>query len=179
MLFDNPQIPIEELPSVKEVRFQRPAAAYIRVSYISTAIFLAFLLAGLAFLLLIPALRGVTVLGLGVFTLGLPALWLVLAVLGFWLTYRAFQIMGYALRERDIIFRKGVIFRSVTTIPFNRVQHCEVQQGPIERLFGLSSLEIFTAGGQSSDLKIPGLRMEQAEQMKAFIMGKTSATHAS
>jgi|GEM_PF-6009490 len=44
--------------------------------------------------------------------------------------------------------------------------------GPIERMFGLSKLKIFTAGGASSDLKIPGLLPETANKLKDYIQLK-------
>ena len=100
---------------------------------------------------------------------GFLGLWLLWAGFSFWLTKKGFEIKGFALREKDITYRSGYIFRSVTTIPFNRVQHCEITEGPIERQFGLKKLEVFTAGGQSSDLSIPGLKGEQAQQLKEYI----------
>ncbi|MGB4960930.1 MAG: PH domain-containing protein, partial [Saprospiraceae bacterium] len=81
---------------------------------------------------------------------------------------------GYALRERDILFKSGVFFRSVIVIPFNRVQHCEIEQGPINRFFDLAVLSLYTAGGSSSDLKIPGLTMRMANNLKSFITDKVA-----
>ena len=52
----------------------------------------------------------------------------------------AFHYMGYALREKDISYRSGWLWRSMVTVPFNRVQHCEIKQGLIDRRFGLSRL---------------------------------------
>lgn len=101
------------------------------------------------------------------------AIWGLVALLSLWLTHRGYHLQGYALRARDIVFRKGVIFQNIVTIPFNRVQHCEISQGPIERFFGLKTLEIYTAGGRSSDLSIPGLLPDQAQQFKEFIIGNT------
>ena len=81
-----------------------------------------------------------------------------------------FPYRGYAVRQHDIIYKKGWLWRSITTIPFQRVQHCDIKQGLIERYFGLSRLNVYTAGGQQSDLRIPGLQMEQAEKFKQFIL---------
>ena len=68
---------------------------------------------------------------------------------------------------------RGLIWYSSTVIPFNRVQHCEISQGPIERLFKLSELKIFTAGGASSDMSVPGLNPETAHRLKEYIVIKT------
>ena len=86
-----------------------------------------------------------------------------------------FPYKGYAIRQRDIIYKKGWLWKSVTTVPFNRVQHCDIKQGLIERQFNLSSLNVYTAGGQNSDLTIPGLEFEMAEKYKAFILKTISS----
>jgi len=65
-----------------------------------------------------------------------------------------------------------VFFRSTTVIPFNRIQHAEVKQGPIERRFNLQRLEVYSAGGEGSDLYIPGLLGNRADQLKDFIIKK-------
>lgn len=84
-----------------------------------------------------------------------------------------FKKKSYAIRQKDIIYKKGLFWQSSTVIPFNRVQHCEVSQGPIDRYFNLAELKIFTAGGASSDLTIDGLLPETANRIKDFIVTKT------
>jgi membrane protein YdbS with pleckstrin-like domain len=83
-----------------------------------------------------------------------------------------FKKRKYAVREKDISYKKGVLFKSLTSIPFNRIQHIEIDEGPISRLFGLVSLSVFTAGDSSDDLKISGLLKEEAKQIKEFISNK-------
>lgn len=87
---------------------------------------------------------------------------------------KGFKKRGYVLRQRDITYKKGFLIHSQTTIPFNRVQHCETTQGPLSRAFGLMSLKVFTAGGASSDLRISGLRPEEANRLKDFITEASS-----
>jgi len=89
-------------------------------------------------------------------------------------TYYAFFKKSYALREKDVIFNKGLFWKSSTIIPFNRVQHCEVNVGPIDKLFGLAELKIFTAGGSASDLSIEGLTPATAQRISDYIIGKAS-----
>jgi len=42
----------------------------------------------------------------------------------------------------------------------------------ISRYFGLAKVEIFTAGESASDIKIPGIAITQAEDIKQLLMGK-------
>ena len=73
------------------------------------------------------------------------------------------------------MYKQGYLWRSNTVIPFNRIQHAEVTQGPIERMFELSVLRVFTAGGSASDIAIPGIRPDEAHRIKEFILSKTAA----
>jgi len=111
-----------------------------------------------------------------------PGLWLAIVggvmVVLIALTFIAIPIgyrkRSYALRERDLTYKKGWIFSSMITIPFNRIQHTEISRGPIERKYELSTLKIYTAGGATSDLSIPGLEVEEAEQLKEFVAKKAA-----
>ncbi|MFW6246478.1 MAG: PH domain-containing protein, partial [Tangfeifania sp.] len=71
-------------------------------------------------------------------------------------------------------FQRGLITYKVTSVPLNRIQHVEINQGVLAKILGLSSVNIYTAGGTSSDLSIPGLREEEAQKLKAFLSGKIS-----
>ena len=77
--------------------------------------------------------------------------------------YNAFR---YAVREHDLVVQSGVIFRRWSSIPHNRIQHVDTRQGPIERIFGLSRLLVFTAAGMSADGSIPGLATADAERLR-------------
>ena len=83
---------------------------------------------------------------------------------------------GYAIRQHDISYKTGLINQVQITIPFNRVQHVEIYEGFLLRLFGLSQIEFFTAGGSLGDLKIPGLPLVQADKIKAFVIEQLSPT---
>ncbi|MDO9157361.1 MAG: PH domain-containing protein [Sediminibacterium sp.] len=83
-----------------------------------------------------------------------------------------FKNKAWALREKDIQFKKGWLFQSTHIIPFVKVQHCELVSGPIGRKYGLASIRINTAASNNIDIIINGLKQETAEQLKAFIIEK-------
>ena len=83
---------------------------------------------------------------------------------------------GYVVRDKDIVFRCGVIFRSVTAVPFNRIQHVETSSTPLDRKFDIAALQIFTAGGSGGDLKIDGLSADVAERLRVYILDKVGAS---
>lgn len=84
----------------------------------------------------------------------------------------SFQKRGFAFREHDVIYRSGILATNTMIIPYNRVQHVALHEGFISRYFDLAKVEIFTAGGDSSDVSIPGIKKEQAEDIKQLLMGK-------
>lgn len=84
----------------------------------------------------------------------------------------SFLKKGYAFREHDVLFKNGIIATNTIVIPYNRVQHVSLHEGWLSRYFGLAKVEIFTAGGSSSDIKIPGIEKEHAEKIKQLLMGK-------
>lgn len=167
MIFENQAIDISYLPAIDELSFDRPAPAYWKVSMYTSAIFASILLIGsglFAYFYEFSFLFN---------AIGMGLLLLFIAFL-LWVTHKGYYMQGYALRQKDVVYKKGIFFQSTTSIPFNRVQHCEIKQGPIERIFGLKSLEIYTAGGHSSDLRIAGLEGEKAQQLKEFIIRNTA-----
>ena len=101
-----------------------------------------------------------------------------LFVLVSWTSYVIFaghKKRGLAVRELDILYKRGLIWRAVTIIPFNRIQHIESHRGPIERKLGLATLKIYTAGGASSDIAMSGLSAHRASQLRELILNKTSS----
>ena len=48
----------------------------------------------------------------------------------------------------------------------------EIDEKPISRIFGLSSISVYTAGDSSDDLEIKGIKKETALQIKEFISSK-------
>ncbi len=84
----------------------------------------------------------------------------------------AFLKKGFAFRQHDVLFRRGIIATNIIVIPYNRIQHVASHEGLLSRYFGLAKIEIFTAGASSSDIGIPGIVKEQAESIKQLLMGK-------
>jgi membrane protein YdbS with pleckstrin-like domain len=97
---------------------------------------------------------------------GVLALWLASTVL----IIVVFPTRKFLVRTHDVTYEQGKLFYSVTTIPINRIQHVSLGQGPLERLFNLAHLNIYTAGGNQSDLSLPGLKYDLAENLKDHLL---------
>nr|WP_315166003.1 PH domain-containing protein [uncultured Flavobacterium sp.] len=165
--FTNETIDTRQLPKFEEVTFTNLHPKYIRVVLISLVRIIALLiLVPILFSMLKPELfSGRVWLILGIVIPVFSILLVVFSIIGF-------KKKGFAFREHDVIFRQGIIATKTIVIPYNRVQHVALHEGLISRYFGLAKIEIFTAGGSSSDIEIPGIEKEQAENIKQLLMGK-------
>ena len=95
-----------------------------------------------------------------------------------WSYFSNFQLMkrnGYALRQKDIIYRRGFLFEKTTVVPFNRIQHVSVEKSVIDKALKLATLKIFTAGGSGSDVSIPGLLPDTAFALKEELSARMSS----
>ena len=63
----------------------------------------------------------------------------------------------YVITDDRIDTRQGVLVRSHTVVPIERIHQVEVVRGPINGMFGLANVKITTAGGvaQIKFLEIP------------------------
>ncbi|MFN3726029.1 MAG: PH domain-containing protein [Allosphingosinicella sp.] len=101
------------------------------------------------------------------------AVGLVLILVGIWrLPKRRYAAWGYRMEEDELAVRNGLLIRALSLVPFGRVQHIDLAQGPLERAFGLATLVLNTAGTRGAAIRLPGLAQADAEQMRDHIRGK-------
>ena len=78
--------------------------------------------------------------------------------------------LTYRLDPHGMQIRSGVVWRSVVDVPCTRVQHTDVQQGPLERAFGLATLILHTAGTQHAVIPLGGLEHGVALRIRDFLL---------
>lgn len=167
--FTNSILLPDNLPEIVPEDFNRLDKRYLKIIFIRISIFAILLTGGLiAFILFsdekIPGLILTAIIS-GIVIL--IAYSITISILGF-------PKKGYLLREKDVSYKSGLITYKQISVTFNRIQHVEVSQGILGKLFHLSSVKIYTAGGNASDLSIPGLNVSDAQKLKAFISEKIS-----
>ncbi len=83
----------------------------------------------------------------------------------------------YEIRADEVVVRVGIITKSVKHVPYRTVTNLQVMQGPFDRLFGLGTLNIQTAGmsgQQGAEESLVGLSNHQevyemiAESLRQF-----------
>ncbi len=96
-----------------------------------------------------------------------PAVGLALAVSGLvWVRLR-YRRWTFQVRSTEVYLERGVVTHVRTIVPFVRIQHVDTQRGPLERVFGLSTLVIYTAGSRGADVSIPGLYPREASGLQS------------
>ena len=168
MNFSNQNISPAELPTIEEVSFHPLEKEYLLVERISFAITIVIVLAGtFPFFYFIDFLQEpvIIIITLILFTLFSVVTWFSTGV--------DFRYSGYALREKDLLYRSGWFIRKQKVVMLSRIQHISVQSGPIERKFGLASISIYTAGASQADFKIKGIKEETARDIKEWVSKQT------
>lgn len=93
------------------------------------------------------------------------ALPLAVLVWGWVMLERNWRSWRYAERADDLLLSRGVLWRQETVVPYGRMQLVEVTSGPVERHFGLASVQLHTAAA-ATDATIPGLVPAEAERLR-------------
>jgi membrane protein YdbS with pleckstrin-like domain len=98
--------------------------------------------------------------------------------LGLWgvatqLRYRRWR---YRLESDGLTLTHGVVTHVRTVVPYTRIQHVDTQRGPLDRLFGLGAVVVYTAGTRGADVSIPGLESEQADRMRERLREASART---
>lgn len=163
--FSNDTIDTLQLPQYYEAELTPVHPLYMNVIWVNIAVtyIITALAAGAAFYFLEETRE---------FWLESVIAYSVLLVLTIVIQVINYRNKGFSFREHDVIFRSGSISITTTIIPYNRVQHVAEHEGIVSRWLGLSSIEIFTAGGTGSDIRIPGLEKAHAQAVKRLLVGK-------
>ncbi len=162
----SPAVPPQAVP---EPQWVPAASRYLTVRYIHT-------LSALA----LPILAGIALYCAGAFFGGPEALRIVglvvVAVFGLWglwwilTTPRRTRALGYALESNHLMARRGIVFRSMSSMPYGRIQYVDVDSGPLERMCGVARLTVRTAGTTTGTMVLFGIPLNVAEELRADLV---------
>lgn len=164
--FSNFQIEVATLPKYEEVELQPISRKYLVKLQVGTTLSMLFFVVGFiaAFYFLPPEFQ--------------PYLWagvvLILLLFGWTFFNNVMYIKrsGYALREQDVIFKRGFLFEKITVVPFNRIQHVSVERSFLDKMLNIATLKVYTAGGSGSDVSISGIIPATATSLKEEISSR-------
>ena len=124
---------------------------------------------------------------LAAFFTGLPAPWpwllpVILVVANLLLLWLA--VFWPAIEHRHVKWsvgpvgvqiKKGVFWKHQIAIPWARVQHADVSQGPLARQFSIGNLTIHTAGTKHASIDIVGLNHVVAIELRDEVIRQRKA----
>ncbi len=91
------------------------------------------------------------------------------ALIVFRVPLRRYQARGYDMGADRLRVVRGILFHVDTVVPFGRIQHIDVDQGPLQRAYGLATLTVHTAGTHNASVQLPGLEKTHADAMREEI----------
>ncbi|MEM7561377.1 MAG: PH domain-containing protein [Planctomycetota bacterium] len=120
----------------------------------------------------------------------IPSLWR-FAVIPGWIALAGLMVFSshfwpqikhrhYRWRSSDagMEIHRGVLWKHRIAVPILRVQHVDVSQGPVQRLFKLGSLTIHTAGTKNASVMIEGLEYDTALQLRDELLAQKETLDA-
>lgn len=170
------QVPAQSVSSqpvpaqpVPEPQWVPAASGYLTVRFVHTISALA-----------LPILAGAALYCTGAFFGGPEVLRIiglaVIAVFGLWglwwilTTPRRTRALGYALESNHLMARRGIVFRSMSSMPYGRIQYVDVDSGPLERMCGVARLTVRTAGTTTGTMVLFGIPLNVAEELRADLV---------
>ncbi|MCQ9343172.1 PH domain-containing protein [Corynebacterium kozikiae] len=80
--------------------------------------------------------------------------------------------------DRDeLLIAKGKLWRTLTVVPYGRIQYIEVLEGPVDARYDLAKIKLHTASA-SSDATIPGLERELARDLRVRLSERAKKMQA-
>ncbi|HBF45866.1 MAG TPA: hypothetical protein DDW91_05050, partial [Shewanella frigidimarina] len=104
---------------------------------------------------------------------------MILAVVVIKLIHLKAHKITYGLFKHEMVFREGLFWVSTTALPYTRLQHVNLSQGPLERKYNLVTLKCFSAGSGLAEIDLPGLNADLAEHLRQPLLSQAAASHPS
>ena len=104
-------------------------------------------------------------LGMGVLLPFVAGAFLLVAVIAViqWAYFR------FRIAEDRLLIRKGFIKKTALDLPYERVQGINVERSLVDRIIGLVSVTLDTAGSFQAEGKLPSIRTEVADHLRASV----------
>ena len=78
----------------------------------------------------------------------------------------------YCIKDDHLVVRQGMIFKSVRTIPVDRIQNIDFVQNPLHRVFRVAEVKIETASGTKPEATMRVLSMAQMAELRRSVFDR-------
>jgi hypothetical protein len=82
----------------------------------------------------------------------------------------SYRYSSWRIESAGLWIRRGVLWRSIVSVPRSRIQHTDVRQGPVERAFGLATLVVHTAGTEHASIALSGVDRDTAIAVRDHLL---------
>lgn len=116
--------------------------------------------------------------GLGLFVAGIAVVAIIVAIAAacFVFQWWSYRHLWYELGDEEFSFYSGIFNKKRVHIPYQRVQSVDQRASLLQRVFGVCSVHIDTAGGSShTAVTVPYLRKSQAEHLRMQLYARKAA----
>ena len=79
---------------------------------------------------------------------------------------RRYRHFAFRVDPADVRVAHGWLWRTESVVLHSRIQHVDTRQGPVERMVGLATVVVFTAGSVGAMVAVPGLAAARAEALR-------------
>jgi membrane protein YdbS with pleckstrin-like domain len=93
-----------------------------------------------------------------------------------WSGWRFERHQARWLPGEGLVVEGGVLWRSESWVPLVRIQHLDVMQGPLDRVWRMARLSVHTAGQHDRKAVVQGLPLAQAVALREAIMAQVRGT---
>lgn len=151
----------------EEIEFTPVSPALIRVRVISLLITM----------VIVMAITGVLAFFVSYYFAYATAVFALLLAWLLWLIPRQVRAIGYYEGDNEFLIRKGIMFKSLNVIPYGRIQFVDVNEGPIARYFGITTITLHTASADTAGM-LDGLPAAEAARLRDLLATRGSSEQA-
>ncbi len=91
---------------------------------------------------------------------------------GLWFGGRAHHFHRWRLDDDGLSLCRGRLWQHEIWVPASRVQHLDIQSGPLQRRRKLANLIIHTAGSHANTIILPALDIEHAHYLHSVLAAR-------
>ena len=91
----------------------------------------------------------------------------------------SYRNTSYKLNESEIVWKRGILFKRETIVPYTKITNVDISQGSLARYFGIATLNIQTAGFHAANSAMPEMRIsgvKEHEHIREAIMGRVHSS---
>lgn len=110
--------------------------------------------------------------GTGAMTLLLVVIVVVCVVFGLIIALLSYRNFTWELTDTELLVKKGIIFKKRSQIPFTRIHAIDTEAKVLDRILGIVTLNVQTAGSSAPEAVIGGLALSDAEALRAELFAR-------